>query len=122
MMAFSVPALFAAVIAFIHVVAGGREIAQPLLQQSTLSPSVTLTHYYCWHLATISLVGLTGCYTYAAISQDGRILATFATLIGGAFCIWGLLLVLLKGQRHRDMPQWMLFLGLTASGVWAHSI
>ena len=122
MMVFGVPALFAAVIAIIHVVAGGREIAQPLLRQDTLSPSVTLTHYYCWHMATISLAGLAGCYAYAAISQDGRILATFATLIAAAFCIWGLMLVLWKRQRHREMPQWVLFLGLTASGIWAHSI
>jgi len=122
MMAFWVPAVFAAAIAIIHFVAGGREIARPLLRQGALSPSVTLTHYYCWHMATISLAGLTGCYAYAAVSQDGRILATFATLIAFSFCIWGLMLVLWKGQRHRDMPQWVLFLGLTASGIWAHSV
>lgn len=122
MIAFAVPALIAALIAMIHVVAGGREIAQPLLRQSALSPSVTLTHYYCWHMATISLAGLAGCYLYAAVSEDGRILATFATSIALAFCIWGLVLVLWRGQRHRDMPQWILFLGLTASGIWAHSI
>lgn len=122
MMAFWIPAIFAASIAVIHIVAGGREIARPLLHQGTLSPSVTLTHYYCWHMATISLIGLAGCYAYAAVSQDGRILAAFATLIAFAFCIWGFILVLWKRQRHRDMPQWVLFLGLTASGIWAHSV
>ena len=122
MIAFAVPAFIATAIAIIHFVAGGREIARPLLRQGTLSPSVTLTHYYCWHMATISLAGLSGCYAYAAVSQDGRILATFATLTAFAFSIWGLMLVLWKRKRHRDMPQWVLFLGLTASGIWALSV
>ena len=119
MVVFAVPALLALGIAVIHAAAGGREIARPLLQQQTLSSTVTLTHYYCWHMATISLVVLAGCYAYAAVSPDGRILASLATLVSGAFCVWGLVLVLWKRQRHRDMPQWVLFLGLTGSGVWA---
>lgn len=122
MNAFVVPALFAAAITIIHVVAGGREIARPLLEQGTLTPSVKFTHYYCWHLTTISLTGLSGCFAYAALSQDGRILAAFASLIAVAFCVWGLVLVFWKRQRHRDMPQWMLFLGLAVSGILAYSV
>lgn len=121
MMAFAVPALLALVIAVIHAVMGGREIVRPLLQQQVLPPGVTLTHYYCWHMATLTLVALAGCYAYAAIAPDGRVLAALATLLAGAFCIWGLALVLWKRQRHRDMPQWVLFLGLTISGIWAMS-
>lgn len=119
MMVFVVPALLAISIAALHFVAGGRDIARPLLQQQMLSSTVTLTHYYCWHMATISLVVLAGCYGYAAVSPDGRILAALATMVSTAFCVWGLALVVWKRQRHRDMPQWMLFLGLTGSGVWA---
>jgi hypothetical protein len=119
MMVFAVPALLALSIAVIHVVAGGRDVARPLLQQQTLPPSVRLTLYYCWHIATISLAVLAGCYAYAAVSPEGRILAALATLVSSAFCVWGLVLVLWKRQRHRDMPQWILFLGLTGSGVWA---
>ncbi len=119
MMVFAVPAVIALGIAALHVVAGGQDIARPLLQQQTLTPTVTLTHYYCWHMATINLVVLAGCYAYAAVSPDGRILAALATLVSAAFCVWGLVLVVWKRQRHRDMPQWLLFLGLTGSGVWA---
>lgn len=122
MMVFAVPSLIAFGIAVIHAAIGGREIARPLLQQQTLPPIMTLTHYYCWHMATISLAMLAGCYAYAAVSPDGRILAVVATLISFAFCVWGLALVLWKRQRHRDMPQWILFLGLTGSGVWALSV
>ena len=119
MMVFAVPALIAFGIAVIHTALGGRENARPLMQQQTLPPIVTLTHYYCWHMATISLAVLAGCYAYAAVSPDGRILASVATLVSSAFCVWGLVLVLWKRQRHRDMPQWILFLGPTGSGVWA---
>jgi len=116
---FLLPAVFAAIIAAIHSVAGGREIARPLLRQDALSPAVTLTHYYCWHMATITLSGLSGAYLYAALALDGRALAVFATIVSGTFCLWGLALVLWKRQRHRDLPQWILFAGLTASGIWA---
>lgn len=122
MIAFGLPAFFSALIAIIHFVAGGREVVQPLLRQESLPANVALTHYYCWHMATISLTGLTGCFLYAAFSLDGRVLATFATLVAFAFFIWGLVLVVWKRQRHRDMPQWVLFLALTLSSIWAHSL
>lgn len=121
MSAFVLPAILAAVVAAIHSIAGGREIARPLLRQEALSPTVTLTHYYCWHMATITLSGLSGSYAYAALASDGRVLAVFATLVSGLFSLWGLALVLWKRQRHRNLPQWILFAGLTASGIWALS-
>ena len=119
MSVFLFPAILAAVIAAIHAIAGGRDNAGPLLRQDALSRTVTLTHYYCWHMATISLVGLSGAFGYAALALDGRILAVFATLVSGMFCLWGLALVLWTRQRHRDLPQWTLFAGLTASGIRA---
>jgi len=119
MIAFLLPAAVAAVIAATHLVFGGREIVRPLLRHAALPPVVTLTHYYCWHMVTITLAGLIGAYTYAALAPDGHALAVVATLLSGLFCLWGLALVLWKRQRHRDMPQWILFAMLTASGVWA---
>ena len=116
---FLLPAAVAAAIAAIHLFAGGREIARPLLRQDALLPVVTLTHYYCWHAVTITLTGLMGAFVYAALAPDGHVLAVFATLLAGSFCLWGLALVLWKRQRHRDMPQWVLFAVLTACAVWA---
>ena len=118
MTGFLIPAMFAGLIAFAHVIAGGREIAQPLLRQTVLPLNVTLTHYFCWHMATISLLALSGAYGYAAIYPDGRVLAIFATMISALFCVWGLALVIWKRQPHRDMPQWILFAGQTASALW----
>ena len=119
---FLLPAAIAAVIAAIHLVAGGREIVRPLLSQAALPPVVTLTHYYCWHGVTITLAGLVGAYVYAALAPEGQVLAVFATLLAGSFSLWGLALVLWKRQRHRDLPQWILFALLTATGVWAHAV
>ena len=119
MSVFLLPAAVAAGIAAIHFVAGGREVARPLLRQVSLSPVVTLTHYYCWHLVTITLVGMAGAFGYASLAADGRVLAVFATVAAGLFAVWGLVLVIWKAQRHRDMPQWILFAVLTASGAGA---
>ncbi len=38
-----------------HIVAGGKEVARPLLA-STLNDEVKLTTYACWHLVSVSLV------------------------------------------------------------------
>jgi hypothetical protein len=116
------PAAVAALIAVIHFFVGGREAARPLLRQDTLPPLVTLTHYYCWHLVTITLAGLAGAFGYASVAPDGRVLAVSATFAAGLFAVWGLALVLWRAQRHRDMPQWMLFTVLAASGAGALSV
>lgn len=113
------PALVSAVIAAIHILIGGRELAPPLLRAADLPPAVKFTHYYCWHLVSITLIGTAGAFTFAAFAPEGRVLAVFGTLYAGAFCLWGLALVLWKRQRHRDMPQWILFAVLSASGLWA---
>jgi len=120
--AFLLPAAVAALIAAIHFFAGGREVARPLLRQNTLPPVVMLTHYYCWHLVTITLIGLAGAFGYASLAPDGRVLAVFATVAAGLFAVWGLALVLSQAQRHRDMPQWMLFAVLAASGAGALAV
>ena len=73
MMVFAVPALLALGIAVIHAAAGRREIARPLLQKQTLSPTVTLIHYYCCHTAAISLVVLAGGYAYANLLIQVRV-------------------------------------------------
>jgi len=119
---FLIPAAVAALIAAVHFFAGGREVARPLLRQNTLPPVVTLTHYYCWHLVTITLVGLAGAFGYASLAPDGRVLAVFATVAAGLFALWGLALLLWQAQRHRDMPQWMLFAVLAVSGAGALAV
>jgi len=119
---FLIPAAVAALIAAVHFFAGGREVARPLLRQNTLPPVVTLTHYYCWHLVTITLLGLAGAFGYASLAPDGRVLAVFATVAAGLFALWGLALLLWQAQRHRDMPQWMLFAVLAVSGAGALAV
>ena len=119
MSVFLIPAALATSIAAIHFFVGGREVVRPLLQHDTLPPVVTLTHYYCWHLVTITLLGLACAFGYASLAPGGRVLAVFATVAAGLFAIWGLALVLWQAQRHRDMPQWMLFAVLAASGAGA---
>ena len=122
MSVFLIPAAVAALIAAVHFFAGGREVARPLLRQNALPPVVTLTHYYCWHLVTITLLGLAGAFGYASLAPDGRVLAVFATGAAGLFAAWGLALVLWQAQRHRDMPQWMLFAVLAVSGAGALAV
>lgn len=114
-----VPATIALAVALTHLFAGGRELVGPLLASRDMVKPVRLTHYYCWHLVTISLFGLAAAYGWAALDASARELAVFVTVVSGLFCVWGLGLVLGQRQRHKHMPQWILFCALTVTGVLA---
>ena len=106
----------------IHVTAGGRDIARPLLAARDLADVPKLTHYYCWHLVTIVLFALGVAFLWAAYDPGAAELAWFATAIALAFMIWGLALVVWKRQPTRLMPQWTLFAVIAAlglAGLWS---
>jgi hypothetical protein len=119
MLIFLLPAVVATAIALTHAILGGRDTASPLLASQELPREVMLTHYYCWHMVTIVLFSLAAAYLMAALLPWARALALFATGLSALFALWGLGLVLWKSQRHAQMPQWILFLALTGTGVWA---
>lgn len=52
---FAAAALLALATLFVHVFAGGREVARPLLADSTLPHAAKWLCYYCWHIATLAI-------------------------------------------------------------------
>ena len=113
------PALLMLAIALIHLILGGRDIAKPLLEADHPSPVVIFTHYYCWHIVSMTLFALAAAFGFAAFAADALILARFATLLTIGFCIWGFALVLWKKQSHAQMPQWILFVVTSAAAIWS---
>ncbi len=114
-------ALLAATICLIHLILGGREIARRLLAAEGLHPVVKYTMYYCWHLVTITLLGMALAFLRAALPGGARALALFATLGAGLFallCLGIIARMRLKAWQH---PQWALFFPLAAlgaAGLW----
>ncbi|MEP5730430.1 MAG: hypothetical protein ABJL67_13800 [Sulfitobacter sp.] len=101
----------------LHLFAGGQSIAKPLLDQTNLNPVVRLTHYYCWHIVTISLAQLALLFGWAAIAPNAYPLALIGTATALAFSIWGLALVVATRQKFRHMPQGFLFLPVALLGL-----
>ncbi len=110
----------AAVLTFItwgvHTFIGTRDVAGPLLA-SDIEPVAKFTNYYCWHITTIVLGAMSGGYLYAAAYPQGWDVGLFVTLLSGGFFLYGLALIVQKGQATADMPQWVAFAVITAVSV-----
>ncbi|MEZ5841999.1 MAG: hypothetical protein R3D02_16770 [Hyphomicrobiales bacterium] len=114
-------AFFALVTATAHIVAGGREIAAPLLNAERLHPVVRYTHYFCWHMVSIVLVAMVVVFAAAASGQLSADLAKAATVLAVLFGLWNVALVASKGMSFKLMPQWALFAPVAVCGLagWA---
>ncbi|WP_323010528.1 hypothetical protein [Paracoccus sp. (in: a-proteobacteria)] len=60
-------------------------------------------------------------YLGAALDPSLRPYAIAATILAGAMAVLSLVVVVWKRQSHYEMPQWMAFLVLALSGLWALS-
>lgn len=104
----------------LHTFLGGPQVAGPLLR-SELAPIEKYTSYYCWHLVTIVLLSMGLGFAWAATTPTALDLALGLTLVSAAFTAWGLGLVAYSRRSSLELPQWVLFLGITtaaAVGLW----
>lgn len=111
----------AAVLSFltlgIHAFLGGRDVARPLLASKDLDVAARYTLYYGWHMITMLLVAMTAGFAHAATSARGADVAVVMSLLAGGFAVWSGVLVVWKKQRAWDLPQWLLFLPISALGL-----
>lgn len=116
-----IPAAISLGLVAYHLAAGGPEVVRPLLASRELPPDVVYTLYLCWHIVTLVLAAFLLAYIAAAIDSGFRPYALAATVIAGGLTLLGFLVVVWKRQKHREMPQWTVFLLLMLSGAWALS-
>lgn len=105
----------------IHTFVGGPEIARPLLR-SELETVPKLTNYYCWHLVTLTMLGLAAALGLAAFLPDWRNAAILSTLLTTTYALWSLWLMLSRHRRIQELPQWVLFgtiAAVAAAGLWS---
>jgi len=112
--------VLAAVTAVIHVVAGGKDVARPLLK-SSMDDVVKLTLYACWHIVSVSLV-----LSSLALLASGVGLVNAPSLVAFVSTLWLLfgvvfVVVTLGVARPRGLlrlPQWILLLPVGFLGLW----
>jgi hypothetical protein len=98
----------------IHTWLGGPPTVGPLLASKDMHAVPKYTNYYCWHLVTITLFVMGLQYGWAATQSGGMDVGWFAFILSGCFMIWNLILVAWKKQSFLYMPQWALFLVISA--------
>ena len=106
----------AAAVCALHTFMGGPAIAKPLLLAKGMNDVARYTNYYCWHMVTIILAGMAAAFIIAALLPQAIELAWATTLLSAAFAIWSIGLVVWKKQKPLHMPQWLLFVVVTALG------
>jgi hypothetical protein len=111
-------AALAALVTFLaHLIAGGKEIARPLLDCRGLDAVSKYTAYYCWHIVTWTLASMTGFYAAAAVLPAQRPLALAATVLAVGCLAWNAGLIGWRRLRPMQYPQWLLFAAITALGI-----
>ncbi len=99
----------------VHVIAGGRSVARPVLE-SELSAEPKYASYYCWHMVSIVIAFMALAFALPALSLASIDLAWAATLLAFLFAVWSLALTVWKRQRFITLPQWLLFLPIAVAG------
>lgn len=101
----------------IHTFLGGKTVARPLLE-SEMEPVAKFTNYYCWHAITLLLMMMSGGFAYAAWVPEGRDVAALFTILSLAYAVWSGVLILYSGRTAMELPQWTLFVAITAAAGW----
>lgn len=98
----------------VHTFVGGPEIVPPLLK-SDIPWAARMTHYYCWHLATLTLAAMVGGFAYASWAPGGLDVGWFVFGLSVAFAAWS---IALNGWKRPKpwwaLPQWILFMAIAA--------
>lgn len=100
----------------LHLTAGEREIAKPLLQSRELSAVVRETQYLCWHFTSWSIAAMAGFFFSSAATQNAAF-AIAGVFLSAGFALIGISLVVLRKARHIEVPQGWLFVPVALLGV-----
>ncbi|MBN8534207.1 MAG: hypothetical protein J0L51_08940 [Rhizobiales bacterium] len=104
-----------------HLILGGREIVRPFLGFEKMPGIARYTMYYCWHLVTITLAGMTLAFFLAAQPGGSRALAVSATIGAASFAALNFGMNLRLGLSFIRHPQGFLFVPVAivgAIGLW----
>ncbi len=114
--AFAVAAGLSATTWAIHTFVGGPRVARPLLE-AEMDRVAMLTNYYCWHIVTITLATMALGFGYAGRVPGGRDVGVVMTALAISLGLWSLVLVLWKHRRPLELPQWSLFVAISAAAL-----
>lgn len=103
----------------VHTFIGGIVVARPLLADTRLPAASKWLNYYCWHIATLTILAIAAAFAYSAIREDRPEGAVFGTAFAAALSALSAA-VAVKGNIHPlRFPSTSLFAGIAVLGVAA---
>ncbi len=108
---------FSVLTVLVHIVAGGRYVARPLLDCDELAKLSKYINYYCWHMVSLTIIMMAVAFFYCGVEEGEKALAVMQTALAGSFTLWSLLLIVWKKLKPFHMLQWILFAPVTICGV-----
>jgi hypothetical protein len=92
-----------------HTFIGGMHAARPLLADNGLPRASKWLNYYCWHVTTLTILGLTGAFVYTAVRPDRPELAVLATTLSASFALLSAAVAIKGGLHPLRFPSTSLF-------------
>lgn len=115
---FAIAALLMAITALVHLFAGGKEAARPLLKSEGLSQQAIMTLYVAWHMVTVGLFASSLVFLAVALRPEWLAIGWAAGIMIG---IWGLVSIVQTIAFKLPIlmvPQWMVCLPVAALALW----
>ncbi|SNY92675.1 hypothetical protein SAMN04515647_2944 [Cohaesibacter sp. ES.047] len=100
----------------LHLILGGKGIVRPMLA-SQLPTHVIHTLYFCWHLVSLVLLGMTIAFIVPFFHGSADVLVASASLLAWLIAAWNIAYVVKKGLAFGVLPQWILFVGIALPGT-----
>ena len=114
---FAVAALASLATFVVHTFIGGVYAARPLLADETLPGASRWLNYYTWHMATVTLLVMTGGFAWTAVRPDAADVAALLMVLAAVFsplCVW---VATRGGVAPWRFPASWLFLIIFAAGL-----
>ena len=113
--------LSAAILAFVacllHLFAGGKVAARPLLADEKFNHIAKYTLWYAWHNVTLMLLGISVMLLIAAFIPQQIALAIAAVLLVASVFLLSLAMIIKFRLKFLQFPQWLLFLPVLGLGI-----
>lgn len=100
----------------IHFFAGGKAVPRALLDADDIDAVAKLTNYFCWHIATLVLAGVTIGFAYVAVYPAAIALLVAMSGLCAACTLLNIGIILRYRVSPIAMPQWILLGGMALLG------
>lgn len=117
-----IAAILAAVTTAVHVLAGGPDVAAPLLA-SSIAGEPKLTLYAVWHMASVVLAMSVPALIVGSSPRHARAARYLVLFVSTLWCAFGLVFLGLVAIQPESgwlfkLPQWILLLPVGLLGLW----